>query len=221
MAKAGEPEVRARIRRQHRPRWYDWRLHVAAMVGSWAATVGVCLWRIDGAQPLEWLWVLGGVALSYTAEYAFHRWPFHHRWGGGVYRRHTVLHHNFFTDRHVTIDSLDDLWLVLLPPFAFLAFWTILAPMMAGLHFVAGPNAPWLFALGALGVYYPLYEIPHFVSHFAKRGGPLAHPFWHAISLHHRLHHAPDRMQHNLSFGIPLWDRVLGTYWRDRDDGRD
>lgn len=214
MAKAGEHEVRERIRAQA-PRFYDWRAHVLVMSASWIATALVCALSIEGVEPLEWLWVPAGMGLSYSAEYAFHRWPFHLRWGGEAYRRHTVLHHNFFTYDRPTIDGPRDLWLVLLPPYALAVFWVIQIPILFAFHRFAGPNTPWLFVLGSLAVYYPFYEVPHFLSHVTIEGGRFDHPLFHAISRHHRLHHAPNLMQYNYSFGIPLLDRLLGTYTRD------
>lgn len=216
MARAGEAAVRERIRGRA-PRSYGWRFHVSAMFGSWAATVVGCLWMAEDVQPLQGLWVLAGMGLSYTAEYGLHRWPFHLRWGGALYRRHTVEHHNFFSYERPAIDSAEDLWLVLLPPFALAVFWVAQVPLLLALHYGVGPNAPWLFVLGSLGVYYPIYEVPHFISHVAVEGGRLDHPVWHAISRHHRLHHKLNLMQYNFSFGISVLDRLLGTFTRDLD----
>ena len=214
MARAGDPKVRERIRDEV-PRFYEWHVHVVLMLASWVGTVVVCLYMVEAVRAIECLWILAGMMLSYTAEYAFHRWPFHLRWGKELYRRHTILHHNFFSYEKPAIDSAEDLWLVLLPPFALPIFWVLQIPLLFLLNAYAGPNAPWLFVFGSLGLYYPIYEVPHFVSHVAIEGGKLDHPFFHAISLHHRLHHQPNLMQYNYSFGISILDRLLGTYTRD------
>jgi hypothetical protein len=61
----------------------------------------------------------------------------------GIYRRHTLAHHEFFTDAEPSFDSARDFRIVFFPPYALVAFMAIsLAPAFI-LNRLGLPNAGW------------------------------------------------------------------------------
>lgn len=213
MSRAGDRTTRDGLRASEVPDYYVWWLHVGALVLSWLATIALCAWQLDDLASWHWSFLVAGMVLSYSTEYLGHRFPFHHKWGGPLFYRHTIVHHSFFSVDNITVDGNKDLLLVLLPAYAFLLFAIVLAPLMLLLGYLVHPNAAWMIPLG-VAAYYPFYEIPHAASHLASETGFWRHRFWHAISLHHRLHHAPQLAKYNFSFGIPFADQLFGTYKR-------
>src|SRR5207244_2666022 len=107
-----------------------------------------------------------------------------------------------------------DLEWVMLPAWGFPLIVAGTIPLMMLLERVT-PGLGWIFLL-AMTAYYSVYEIAHTVSHLpgshAIARGRLAR----AVSAHHRVHHDPQRMKFNFNFAIPIFDRLLGTTWRDR-----
>jgi hypothetical protein len=203
--------TRAEIQERHIPASYRWQVHVGALLGSAVAVGGVSLARIETPDPWDWVVFVLSLALANGGEYWLHRIPFHHRVAGpagGLYERHTVMHHAMFDHGTMACDSPRDLRWVLLPPWGFAGVTLVMAPLAWALS-AWRQNFGWMLML-ALAAYYVVYELLHTAAHLPGAVG--RHPFILRVTRHHRIHHDPRVMRRsNFNFALPLFDWLHGT----------
>jgi len=158
-------------------------------------------------------WSLLAVPVTFLyanyVEWRAHRGPMHHprRFLKLVYRRHTLLHHAFFTHEAMQLESTRDFKMVLFPPVLLIFFFGLFA-LPAGLLLDAllGANVAALFVITAMG-YYLLYEWLHLGYHLGDR----APRFIAGLRRHHAAHHDPRGMTRNFNITFPICDRLFGT----------
>lgn len=138
-------------------------------------------------------------------EWLAHRGPMHkpRRFLKLVYQRHTLMHHVFFTQDAMNLESTRDFKMVLFPPVLLIFFFGLFAlPIGLLLNAIAGANVAALFVVTAMS-YYLLYEWLHLGYHLGL-GGPLRR--------HHQTHHDPRVMSSkNFNITFPICDRLFGT----------
>ena len=106
MSRAGSPETREALRQTEISRYYVWWLHIALLLVSWVAMIGLSISQLEEMELWHLSFFAFGLMLSYFTEYFGHRFPFHHKWGGPFFHRHTVVHHNFFSlDKGLNTES--------------------------------------------------------------------------------------------------------------------
>jgi len=122
------PESVARARaafREHRvPRSYSGPLHLATIIGFCTAVAAISLLSLRDVGLYEWLTIPATFLYCNLVEYLGHRGPMHHRTRllPGIYQRHTVEHHAFFTDEATSFESSRDYRAVLFPPVLLIFF---------------------------------------------------------------------------------------------------
>src|ERR1051326_1266630 len=99
----------AAFRADYRPRispWYSGTLHVAVIYAIGIAALAYFIPHIHRPNWAEWLVVPGVFLACNVFEWWIHRFVMHRPVPGfmGIYRRHTLAHHQFFTDLEPTID---------------------------------------------------------------------------------------------------------------------
>ena len=154
-------------------------------------------------------WSLLTVPLTFLyanyVEYRAHKGPMHHRTRGLglVFERHTLMHHQVFTQDDMRAGSTRDFKLVLFPPVLLIFFFGFFAlPISLVLQLIFGWNVAALFAITAMA-YYLLYEWLHLSYHLGLSG---------SLARHHAAHHDPQIMTtHNFNITFPLMDRLFGT----------
>jgi hypothetical protein len=221
MSAAPLPESVAKFRtgfRLNEPgrRYRGWAHFAFTSLGSLSVIV-FALSRLSEVRPAEWLTVPASFLLANVAEYFGHKGPMHHRTKGLglVYRRHTQLHHHFFTHDAMAYESSHDFRMVLFPPVLLLFFLGGIATPIGALFFVlVSPNAGWLFVATGMG-YFLTYEWLHFCYHLPEEH-PLARlPVMSRLRRHHTAHHDLRRMgRFNFNITFPLCDRLFGTVWK-------
>ncbi|HZX96699.1 MAG TPA: sterol desaturase family protein [Myxococcales bacterium] len=191
---------------------YSGLLHLA-----FVNVVSLAIIAVAGAQihrpRLALLTVPIAFLYANLVEWLAHRGPMHapRRFLGLVYRRHTLLHHAFFTAEQMSLESARDFKLVLFPPVLLLFFFGGLA-LPAGLLLGAflGSNVAALFVITAMA-YYLLYEWLHLAYHLGDRAPRLIEP----LRRHHAAHHDPRNMTRgNFNITFPICDRLFGTCLR-------
>ena len=92
-------------RQEYRSRiigFYDGYLHVVIIYAMGAAAFYLYLQHLDDVRPLEWLTVPVTFLFTNIFEWAVHRYVMHRpvniKGLRAVYERHTLNHHQFFTD---------------------------------------------------------------------------------------------------------------------------
>jgi hypothetical protein len=203
---------RAEFRQRIAPAYAGWA-HVALIFALGAAAIWYCARHVQNAAWYEFLVIPAAFCLSNVFEWWIHKYVMHRPVKGlmGIYSRHTLAHHQFFTDQEPTFDSTRDFRIVFFPPYALVAFMALsLAPAWA-LGAVGLPNAGWLLLVTNVALYLN-YETFHFCCH-VKDDSIVRHiPLVNSIRRHHIAHHDQAiMMERNFNLTYPVADWFFGT----------
>jgi hypothetical protein len=128
-----------------------------------------------------------------------------------IYERHTLNHHQFFTDEEMRFRDHKDWRVTVFPPYALVVF--ILMSMPGGIilgHLIS-PNVGWLFMCTTTGMYL-IYEFMHFCCHVDENWFVRNCPFVNTLRRHHTAHHnARLMMETNMNLTFPIADWLFGT----------
>ena len=129
----------------------------------------------------------------------------------GIYRRHTLAHHQFFTQLEPTIDDTRDFRITFFPPYALVTFIAISIVPAVILGILVSRNAGLLLMCTTVGVYLN-YEFFHWCCH-AKNDWLIQRiPLINTIRRHHIAHHDPAiMMEMNMNLTYPIADWLFGT----------
>ena len=114
---------RADFRTRIAPAYSGWA-HVALIFILGGAGIWYCVQRIHAAAWYEYLVIPLAFCLSNVFEWWIHRYIMHRPVKGfmGIYKRHTLAHHQFFTEFEPSFDNSRDFRIVFFPPYALVAF---------------------------------------------------------------------------------------------------
>jgi hypothetical protein len=198
--------------------WYSGLGHVLVIALLGIATIWYCVRHIAAPSGLEWLVVPAAFFGCNIFEWALHRFVMHRPVKGlmGIYKRHTLAHHQFFTDRQPTIDSSRDFRITFFPPYALTTFICLSAAGGLILSWLWSANAGWLLVATTTAVYLN-YELFHWGCH-VKDDRVIRHiPFMNTIRRHHIAHHDQAIMMGtNMNLTYPIADWLFGTSDLDR-----
>jgi len=208
---------RAAYRAQIAPA-YDGLIHVALIYLIGGATLWYAARHIHGPNWAEWLVVPATVLFANVFEWFLHAQVMHRPRPGfmGIYKRHTLAHHQFFTDHEPFHDTTRDFRIVFFPPYALIAFLVMASVGGYALSLVWSSNAAWLLLATAAGMYMN-YEFFHWCCH-VRDDRVLRHlPFINTIRRHHIAHHDTTiMMNRNMNLTYPFADWLFGTSDLDR-----
>src|SRR5579863_1776857 len=146
--------------------WYNGWLHVALVYAIGFAAIWLAARQIERPSWAEWLVVPAGFIACNVFEWWIHRFIMHRPVKGfmGIYRRHTLAHHQFFTDGEPCLDDQRDFRITFFPPYALVTFLVMSAVGAAAVDLVWSANAAWLLVCTTTGVYLN-YELFHYCCH--------------------------------------------------------
>jgi hypothetical protein len=117
---------------------------------------------------LEWLTVPLTFLFTNIFEWAVHRFIMHRpvniKGLRAIYERHTLNHHQFFTDEEMRFRDTKDWRVTVFPPYALVVFILMSIPVAVALGLLLTPNVGWLFMCVTTGMYL-IYEFMHFCCH--------------------------------------------------------
>jgi hypothetical protein len=192
---------------------YSGWAHVALIYAIGGAAIWYCVRQIAGPAWYEWLVIPVAFALSNVFEWWIHRYVMHRPVRGfmGIYKRHTLAHHQFFTDVEPTIENSRDFRIVFFPPYALVTFIVLSIPPAGLLWLVGLGNAGWLLLITNVGLYLN-YELFHYCCHVRDDRIVRHIPFVNSIRRHHIAHHNPAlMMERNFNLTYPVADWFFGT----------
>lgn len=214
--------ARTAFRENRIPKHYSGRAHLITVIGFSVAVAVANFAMLDDVTPLEWLTIPLTFLYSNVAEYLGHRGPMHNktRFLTGIFQRHTVEHHSFFTDEAISFDSPRDYRAVLFPPILLVFFFGFFAvPVGAILYFLVSSNVCYLFVFTAI-LYYLNYELFHFSYHVDPRSRLGRLPAIRQLRRNHVRHHNKALMtRYNFNITYPICDRLFGTLYRESMQG--
>ncbi len=187
--------------------------HVALIYALGAAAIWFSARQIHAPVWSEFLVIPVAFCISNVFEWWIHKYVMHRpvRFLMGIYNRHTLAHHRFFTDIEPTIDNLRDFRIVFFPPYALVAFMVLSLPPAAILGALGLPNAGWLLLITNVALYLN-YEVFHLCCH-VKDDRIVRHiPLVNSIRRHHIAHHDPEiMMERNFNLTYPVADWFFAT----------
>jgi hypothetical protein len=198
--------------------WYSGLGHVLVIAALGLATIWYCARNVHQPTLLEWLVVPVVFVGCNIFEWAMHRFIMHRPVKGlmGIYKRHVLAHHQFFTDHEPTIDNTRDFRITFFPPYALTTFICMSAAGGLVLAALWSVNAGY-FLVATTSAAYLNYELFHWGCH-VKDDRIVRHiPFMNTIRRHHIAHHNPAIMMGtNFNLTYPFADWLFATTDLDR-----
>jgi hypothetical protein len=143
-------------------------------------------------------------------RYIMHR-PIRIRGLRPIYERHTLNHHQFFTDDEMRFRDQKDWRVTFFPPYALVVFILMSASPALILGQIVSANVGWLFLCATTGMYLT-YEFMHFCCHVDENRFVRYCPFVNTLRRHHTAHHnARLMMEVNMNLTFPIADWLFGT----------
>ncbi|MFQ5773053.1 MAG: sterol desaturase family protein [Kiloniellaceae bacterium] len=219
----GMTERQRDFRREYRRRivgWYNGWLHVAVIYTIGIAGFYIYVSHIRDVSWWEWLTVpivflLCNVFERFVHRYVMHR-PQKSRALRAIYTRHTLMHHQFFTDDEMRFADHKDWRVTFFPPYALVVFILMSIPGALVLGWLISANAGWLLICTTTGMYL-VYEFMHFCCHIDESAFVRNCPFVNTIRRHHAAHHNQSiMMERNMNLTFPIADWMFGTSDLDR-----
>ncbi|HEY6434712.1 MAG TPA: hypothetical protein VIZ17_22285 [Acetobacteraceae bacterium] len=213
----------ARMTRRQQAFRADFRARIADAYSGWAhvvlisviglAAIWYCARHVGHPAWYEWLVVPASFCIANTFEWWIHRYVMHRPVPGfmGIYRRHTLAHHQFFTDLEPSFDNTRDFRIVFFPPYALVAFIGLSIPPAAILMLLGLRDAGWLLLITNVALYLN-YELFHYCCH-VKDDRIVRHiPLVNSIRRHHIAHHNTSiMMERNFNLTYPIADWFFST----------
>jgi len=211
------------FRQEYRSRiigWYDGYFHIALIYAMGAAAFYVYVAHIHQVTWLEWLTVPLTFVFTNLFEWAVHKYVMHRpiniKGLRAIYERHTLNHHQFFTDEEMRFRDHKDWRVTVFPPYALVVFILMSVPMAVILGLLFSPNVGWLFMSVTTGMYL-VYEFMHFCCHVDENWFVRNCPFVNSLRRHHTAHHNGRlMMETNMNLTFPIADWLFGTSDLDR-----
>ena len=198
-------------------RFYSGPLHVLMIFGIGIAVTWYSVQQLDNPAWYDWLVVPVIFLIANLFEWWIHRFVMHRPIKGfnnffmAIYTRHTLAHHQFFTDHEPTVDSTRDFRIVFFPPYALVTFILMAIPPTAILYFIGLPDMGWLLMITSVLLYLN-YEFFHYSCHVKDDRLAKHIPFINTIRRHHIAHHDTHlMMEKNFNLTYPFADWLFGT----------
>lgn len=203
---------RAEFRNRIAPAYAGWA-HVALIFTIGAAAIWYSARQLGHPAWYDYLVIPSAFVVSNVFEWWIHKYVMHRPVKGlmGIYARHTLAHHQFFTDIEPHFDTTRDFRIVFFPPYAMVAFIVLSAPPAALLMMLGLPDAGWLLIITNVALYLN-YETFHYCCHVRDDRIVRHIPLVNSIRRHHIAHHDQTiMMERNFNLTYPIADWFFGT----------
>ena len=211
-------ERQRKYRENYRQRvagWYNGWLHIALIYIIGFTALYVYIANIHDLRWWEYLAIPVVFMFANFFEWWIHRYVMHRPSNFPVFRaiysRHTMMHHQFFTEQEMRFADHHDWRVTFFPPYALVVFTFMSIPpaIIAGL--VISPNVGWLVISTTTSMYL-IYEFMHFCCHVDENAFVRLAPFINTIRRHHTAHHNQSiMMERNMNLTFPVMDCLMGT----------
>ena len=192
---------------------YSGPVHVFVIYAIGFAAIWYFARHIQNTAWTDWLIVPLAFTGANIFEWWIHRYVMHRPVKGfmGIYRRHTLAHHQFFTDHEPTIDTSRDFRITFFPPYALITFIAMSVPPALVLGWLWSANAGYLLMCTTVGMYLN-YELFHWCCHVKDDRVVRRVPFVNSLRRHHIAHHNQAiMMEKNFNLTYPIADWLFRT----------
>lgn len=195
--------------------WYNGWLHVVIIYTIGFSALFIYTSHLNSVTWWEWMAVPIVFLLCNVFEWAVHRHVMHRplsdKGSRAIYKRHTLMHHQFFTDTEMRFAGQHDWRVTFFPPYALVILILISIPpaILAGI--VVSANIGWLIMCTTTSMYL-IYEFMHFCCHVDENWFVRHCPFVNTMRRHHTAHHRQSiMMELNMNLTFPIADWLFGT----------
>ena len=210
-------------RRQYRERiagWYNGWLHVLVIYAIGLTAEYIYLANIHAVAAWEWLTIPVIFMVCNFFEWFLHARIMHRPQSNkalrAIYTRHTLMHHQFFTESEMRFADQRDWRVTFFPPYALVVFILMSIPGSLVLGKVISANVGWLTMCTTTGMYM-IYEFMHFCCHVDENAFVRHCPLVNSNRRHHTAHHEQSiMMERNMNLTFPVSDWLFGTSDLDR-----
>ena len=216
-------ERQAGFRNEYRSRiagWYNGYVHVLVIYTIGFTALYSYTYHIGNVQWWEWLTIPIVIFICNVFEWFLHIRVMHRPINvtglRAIYVRHTLNHHQFFTDKEMRFRDQKDWRVTFFPPYALVIFILISIPGSLILGYLISANVGWLVMCSTTSTFL-IYEFMHFCCHVDENAFVRHCPLVNTIRRHHTAHHN-DRlmMEINMNLTFPISDWLFGTSDLDR-----
>ncbi len=216
-------ERQSRFRKEYRSRIagsYNGYFHVLVIYAMGGLALYYYTRHLENVQWWEWFSIPVFFVACNLFEWAVHRYVMHRpiniRGLRAIYERHTLNHHQFFTDGEMRFRDHADWRVTVFPPFALVTFTMMSIPPALVLGLLITPNVGWLLITTTTSMYL-IYEFMHFCCHVDENWFVRHCPFVNTLRRHHFAHHNTRlMMERNMNLTFPIADWLFGTSDLDR-----
>ncbi len=200
--------------------WYNGYFHVLVIYAMGALSMTYYIQHIHDVRWWEWLSIPVFFLVCNIFEWAVHRYVMHRpiniRGLRAIYNRHTLNHHQFFSDTEMRFRDHRDWRVTVFPPFALATFIMMSVPPAVIIGLAVSSNVGWLLMCTTTGMY-RIYEFMHFCCHVDESWFVRNCPFVNTLRRHHFAHHNTRiMMETNMNLTFPIADWLFGTSDLDR-----
>ncbi len=195
--------------------WYNGPVHVFVVYTIGLTALWIFVQHLNYVQWWEWatvpiFWLGANIFEWYIHLYIMHR-PQKNKGLRAIYNRHTLQHHQFFTDGEMRFRDHKDWRVTVFPPYAIVVLILIVIPGATACYYLLTPNIGWLFISTTTSIYL-IYEFMHFCCHTDENWFVRTAPFVNTIRRHHTAHHNSRlMMEKNMNLTFPVADWIFGT----------
>jgi len=195
--------------------WYNGWLHMAIIYITGFTALYIYLANLENVRWWEWFTIPAVFLVCNFFEWWLHAKIMHRPSRNplfrAVYNRHTLMHHQFFTEQEMRFADHHDWRVTFFPPYALVTFTLMSIPGGIVLGWLISPNVGWLFITTTTSMYL-IYEFMHFCCHVHENWFVRNMPFVNTLRRHHTAHHNQSiMMERNMNLTFPIMDWVFGT----------
>jgi sterol desaturase/sphingolipid hydroxylase (fatty acid hydroxylase superfamily) len=202
---------RKAFRKKVIPWYYRGQIHVAIFSIIQISALFFIGSRLEwGKSTLLVIFLALGYATTFT--YFLHRFLLHRKLPGfgWAFKMHH-WHHTFYQSNRMEYDHLDDVYMLLMPPWIQIFYFVVYLPglvIVAKLFLSQDLILPFAFGLT---LWYGIYELIHWIEHLPLNHWAIKIPFMKSARQRHAIHHS--KLKDIANFGIvePSWDYIFKT----------
>jgi len=216
-------ERQRNYRQEYRSRvdsWYNGPIHVLLIYVIGLTALWLYAQHLHSVRWWEWLsvpvFLLGCNIFEWYLHLKIMHRPQKSKALRAIYNRHTLQHHQFFTDSEMRFRDQKDWRVTFFPPYALVVFILISIPGAVLFYYLLTPNIGWLYISTTTSIYL-IYEFMHFCCHVDENSFVRHMPLVNTLRRHHTAHHHSRlMMEKNMNLTFPVADWLFGTSDLDR-----
>lgn len=196
------------------PYWYNPYLHAIVPSVFGLSIISICVTLISHTLWYEWLSIPIMLLSLFLFEWCAHKYILHTKQSHleQIYQLHELAHHIIYTDKKMEIKDKRELYFVMMPPYAIMLVFCLVAPLVFFIGLVFSTNVAALLMITSM-VFFLLYEWLHFFYHLPSDSIIGKNKIIRFLRETHKTHHNPRLMKHcNFNVTVPIFDWILGTY---------